>query len=122
MLRATTEVGARYSPDVIVCVPIAPDGSIDPRWGRAERVAVAKVEGDAILDWREFDVHWGTLHDSGPEGQHHARIATFLKENRVEAVIADHIGPPMQQMLSRMDIAVRLGASGDARASVVRAT
>jgi len=84
-------------------------------------VAVAEVRSGAIVQWREFDVRWDELHDEATEGGHHARIARFLEEHGVETVVADHMGPPMQQMLSRMGLAVRLGAVGDARAVVVLA-
>lgn len=104
-----------------VCVPVSADGLIDPRWGRADRVAVASVRPGAIESWEEFDVGWGRSHDDGPEGQHHARIARFLRDHAVEVVAADHMGPPMQVMLQKMGIVVRLGAAGQARAAVLRA-
>lgn len=104
---------------MIVCIPVTHDGQVGHGWGRAERVAVADVRGGEITKWDEFDVGWGTQHDAGPEGQHHARIATFLKEHQVEAVVASHMGPPMEQMLARMRIAVRLGAGGKARDAVL---
>jgi len=103
---------------MIVCIPVASDGRVDPRWGRAQRVAVARVNGGAIESWQEFDVGWGTLHDAGPEGQHHARIARFLQEHGVQSVVADHMGPGMTEMLAKMGIAVRLGAAGAAREAV----
>lgn len=99
---------------MIVCIPVTEEGFVDPGWGRADRVAVAKVTANAIDDWQEFDVGWGRLHDSGPEGGHHARIARFLTEHEVEAVIADHMGPPMEHMLGKMGIKVHLGAAGRA--------
>jgi len=61
-----------------VCVPITAEGQVDPRWGRADRVAVASVVDGEIADWQEFTVGWGTLHDEGTEGAHHARVARFL--------------------------------------------
>ena len=46
-----------------VCVPVTADGQVDPRWGRAGRVAVADVADDGqIRDWQEFVVGWGALH------------------------------------------------------------
>lgn len=102
---------------MIVCIPVDPDGAVDPRWGRAQRVAIATVDGGTITSWQEFDVGWGTLHDAGPEGQHHARIARFLEEHGVQRVVADHMGDGMRRMLASMDIAVRLGAAGPARAA-----
>ena len=51
---------------MIVCIPVTADGAVDPRWGRAQRVAIARVNGDAIESWEEFDVGWGTAHDAAP--------------------------------------------------------
>jgi hypothetical protein len=50
-----------------VCVPVTADGQVDPRWGRADRVAVAEVAGGEVRDWQEFTVAWGTFHDQGTE-------------------------------------------------------
>ncbi len=105
----------------IVCVPVATDGSIDPRWGRADRVAIAEVGDRGIEKWQEHEVGWGRLHDAGPEGQHHARVATFLREEKVRAVVAHHMGGGMEQMLTRMGIDMHLGASGNAKDAVTRA-
>ena len=33
---------------MIVCVPVDGGGAVDPRWGRAARVALASVVDDAI--------------------------------------------------------------------------
>jgi predicted Fe-Mo cluster-binding NifX family protein len=100
---------------MVVCVPVMADGQIDPRWGRAARVAIVDVEDGAVAGWREFDVGWDDLHDVGTEGAHHARVASFLREQGVQVVAAHHIGPAMVTMLGRMGLTVRLGASGDAR-------
>lgn len=104
-----------------VCVPVTQDGSIDPRWGRADRVAIAEVGDTGIDAWQEHEVGWGRLHDAGPEGQHHARVATFLRDHGVGVVVAHHMGGGMEQMLARMEIEVHLGASGNARDAVLRA-
>lgn len=98
-----------------VCVPITADGQVDPRWGRAERVAVADVTGDDVTDWQEHAVGWGTLHDQGTEGSHHARIARFLRDNQVQAVAVGHVGPGMERMLGTMEIRIVSGLAGDAR-------
>ena len=103
---------------MIVCVPVTPEGEIDPRWGRAARVAVARVEGGRITAWDEHQVAWDVLHDVGTEGGHHGRVATFLRDHGVEVVVAGHVGPPMVQMLDKMRILTRLGVAGDARAAV----
>ena len=104
-----------------VCVPVTPDGSVDPRWGRADRVAVAEVTAAGVGSWQEHDVGWGALRESGPEGTHHARIARFLLELDVEAVVANHMGAGMEHMLGKMGIAVHLGAAGPARDAVLAA-
>ncbi len=106
---------------MLVCVPVGEDGSVDPRWGRADRVATAEVGPDAVADWQEFDVGWGTLHDEGSERRHHARVARFLREHGVEMVVASHMGGGMVQMLDTMQIEVRLGASGQGREAVLEA-
>jgi predicted Fe-Mo cluster-binding NifX family protein len=106
---------------MIVCVPVEPDGSVGHSWGRAPRVAVARVESGDVADWQEYDVHWDSLHDEGTEGGHHARIARFLQDHGVQAIVAGHVGPGMLQMLPKMGVALRLGASGDARSAVLAA-
>ena len=70
---------------MVMCVPVMSDGQIDPRWGRA------------------------------------ARVASFLREQGVQVVVAHHIGPGMATMLGRMGLTVRLGASGDARQAALAA-
>jgi len=104
-----------------VCIPVTEDDQVDPRWGRADRVALAEFTGGQIDGWEEIAVGWGGLHDSAGEGDHHARIARFLREHGVEAVIAGHMGPPMQNMLARMRIEVHLGAGGPAREATLQA-
>ncbi len=101
-----------------VCVPVTGTGRVDPRWGRADRVAVAEVLDGAVRDWQEFAVSWGTLHDEGTEGSHHARIARFLRENRVDAVAAEHVGAGMQRMLDAMGVRLVTGLAGDAISAV----
>jgi predicted Fe-Mo cluster-binding NifX family protein len=107
---------------VIVCVPVKPSGEIDPRWGRAARVAIVEVQDGQLVRWEEHEVGWDTLHDEGTEGGHHARVARFLQEQHVEVVVAGHMGPPMAQMLERMGLEVHPGAVGDAGRAVLYAT
>lgn len=103
---------------MIVCAPVTTDGSIDPRWGRADWVAIAEVQNGKIQSWREIEVSWSRLHDEGTDGSHHARVVKFLKEHGVEAVVANHMGDGMTRMLHTMEIPVHLGAAGDARIAV----
>ncbi len=104
-----------------VCVPVTAEGLVDPRWGRADRVAIAEVAAGQVARWEEFNVQWGTLHDAGTEASHHARVVRFLRDYGVEAVAADHMGPGMMHIMERMGISVFLGAGGDARQAVMEA-
>jgi predicted Fe-Mo cluster-binding NifX family protein len=103
---------------ITVCVPVDADGSIGPRWGRADRVAIAEVDAGQVVSWAEIEVSWGTLHDEGTEGEHHARVVRFLREHDVGTVVAGHMGEGMRQTLAKMGLQVRLGFTGDARAAV----
>jgi predicted Fe-Mo cluster-binding NifX family protein len=106
--------------EIVVCVPVTLEGLLDPRWGRAGRVAVATVNQDGIDDWQEFDVGWDRLHDTGTGGSHHARVARFLLDHKVEAVAAHHMGAPMAHMLEKMGLTVQLGEAGNAREAAAR--
>lgn len=104
-----------------VCVPVTAGGQVDPRWGRADRVAVADIADGEVRDWQEFSVGWGSLHDQGTEGAHHARVARFLRDNLVQAIAVHHVGPGMQRMLDSMAIQVVAGLNGDPRTVAVAA-
>jgi predicted Fe-Mo cluster-binding NifX family protein len=104
---------------VIACVPITSDGQVDHRWGRADWIAVANVINGEIENWQGIEVSWSRMHDAGTPAQHHARVARFLRENHIEAVVADHVGEGMVRMLKTMGLPTFLGAEGDARAAVL---
>jgi predicted Fe-Mo cluster-binding NifX family protein len=104
----------------VVCVPVTAEGEVDRRWGKAERVALARVEDHALADWQVLEVGWDRSHDAGPEGQHHGRIVRFLRDHDVSVVVAGGMGPPMQHTLSRLGVRTVLGAQGDARSAVLR--
>lgn len=106
---------------VIVCIPVTDDGQTGPHWGRAPRVALATVSDDQITEWREMEVGWDTAHGQGTEGSHHARIARFLREHKVEVVVANQMGLGMTRMLTTMGIPTMFGAQGDARDAVTDA-
>jgi len=79
---------------------------------------VADLVDGELVTWREVEVSWSRLHDEGTPGSHHARVVRFLREERVEAVVAGHIGDGMIRMLDTMGLPVHLGAIGNAREAV----
>ena len=103
---------------MIVCAPVTSEGMIDPRWGRADWVAVADVVDGEIVSWRQIEVSWSRLHDEGTPGSHHARVVGFLRDQHVEAVVVNHMGDGMTRMLGTLGLPVHLGAAGDARTAV----
>ncbi|MCV2393547.1 hypothetical protein OEB99_04435 [Actinotalea sp. M2MS4P-6] len=104
---------------VVVCVPVTGDRQVDHSWGKATVVATATVRDGAVVSWTEDAVGWDVLHDEGPHGSHHGRIARFLLGKGAQAVAASHMGPPMVNMLGKMGLVVALGAQGSAEDAVV---
>jgi predicted Fe-Mo cluster-binding NifX family protein len=105
---------------MIVALPVMENGEVGGGWGRAQNVAVAAVGANAVERWEEFRVGWDELHDTGGEGQHHARIARFLMDHNVERVVTGHMGPGMVHMLGKMNISVVQNAFGDAKEAARR--
>ena len=87
---------------MMVCAPVTEEGMIDPRWGKADWVAVADVVDGEIVSWQEVEVSWSRLHDEGTPGSHHARVVTFLREHKIDAVVANHMGEGMVRTLATM--------------------
>ena len=106
---------------MIVAVAVTEGGEVDPRWGRAERVALADVTGGTVASWAVHDVGWAAGHDAATEARHHAAVARFLRQQHVEVVVAHHVGTGMRRMLDTMGVDVHLGAAGDARSAVLAA-
>lgn len=106
---------------MIIAVPVAADEEVDPRWGKAKNVALAKVEEGAITAWEVFDVGWDALHDQGEHGTHHGRIVRFLREHSVDAVVINHAGAPMMNTMAKMGLRIAIEATGPARQAVLRA-
>ncbi|MDO4411799.1 NifB/NifX family molybdenum-iron cluster-binding protein [Cutibacterium sp.] len=105
-----------------VMIPVRPDGSVEPRFGKAPMVAVAHVDDNGhITKWQTFDVEWDRLHDEGTEGSHHARIVRFLRDQKVAACVATHAGMGMQRTLAAMKIPLLAATLPDARESVEQA-
>jgi predicted Fe-Mo cluster-binding NifX family protein len=106
---------------MVVAVAIGEDAMVSGGWGRARQVAIAEVDhSGTIASWTVEPVRWDEWHDQGSEGSHHARVARFLLEHRVQRVICGHMGPGMQHMLQKMGIDVITGAHGPAREAVVQ--
>ena len=103
-------------------VPIADDGQIDPRFGKAVRMAVGTVADDGQLtDWQINEVGWDVLHDQGEHGQHHARIVRFLKENQIDRVVFAHIGQPMMHTIDKMGLQLVEAPIMDAKDAILQA-
>lgn len=106
---------------MIVVVPVAPDGQVGGHFGKAHLMAVANVQGGAVVDWRVEEVAWDVQHDLGTHGSHHARIVRFMVDNRVEAVCFIHMGPPMMNTLTKLGLTLLPITPGDAREQVAAA-
>ena len=106
---------------MIAVVPVTTQGLVDPRWGKAARVAVALVTGGEIVEWTEYDVGWDAVHDLGTEGSHHARVVRFLREHRITHVVVNHMGAPMVNTITKMGIAIVSAESVQAREAVALA-
>lgn len=106
---------------VVVCVPVDGDRNVDHSWGKATVIATVTVRDGAVAHWAQDEVGWDVLHDEGPHGSHHARIARFLLDKGAHAVAASHMGPPMVTMLGKMGLTVMLRAQGPAEAAALQA-
>ena len=105
--------------DLVICLPVGDDRQMAHSWGRAARVAIVRTRDGAITQWDEHAVAWDELHDAGTEGAHHARVVRFLRDEHVTTVIAQHMGPGMQNTLGKMGIDVHLGTSGSAEVAAL---
>ena len=104
-----------------IATPVDVEGQSSHSWGRAHWVAVAEVTDGVIASWQVHEVSWDDLHDTGTSGSHHARVVTFLKDQGIQAIVVDHVGDGMRQMLATMSIPLLPTTPGDAKASVVAA-
>jgi predicted Fe-Mo cluster-binding NifX family protein len=106
---------------MIVATPVTPDGQSAAAWGRAHWIGVADIADGEVRGWQIHEVAWDASHDEGTHGSHHARIVRFLKEQRVEAVVVDHMGAGMVRVMESMGIPLLPATPGDAHASVLAA-
>ena len=106
---------------MIVATPVTESGQSAAAWGKAHWIGVAGVENGAVTAWQVHEVGWDVSHDEGTHGSHHARIVRFLKEQAIETVVVDHMGPGMVQVMQTMKIARLPARPGDAQASILAA-
>jgi predicted Fe-Mo cluster-binding NifX family protein len=104
-----------------IATPVTASGESAAAWGKAHWIGVATVEDGAVTAWQVHEVAWDVSHDEGTHGSHHARIVRFLKEHDIAAVVVDHMGPGMVQVMQTMKIPVLPASPGDAQASVLAA-
>ena len=93
--------------------------------GRAQTIAVAEVKDGQIVSWQEEPVRWDLAHEQVESGavtggSHHARIVSFLREHKVDVVVAGHVGPPMMHTLELLGVRV-VTTTGSARQAVLDA-
>ena len=106
-----------------LAIVVTPDGNqIGGGLGKASHMAIATVEHGVITQWQVHHVEWDVLHDVGEHGSHHARIVRFMREHGVDRVVVAHAGPPMQNTLTKLGVALTLEAAGDAREAALAAT
>ena len=106
---------------MIIATPVTADGQSAAAWGKAHWIGVATLEDGAVTDWQVHEVAWDVSHDAGTHGSHHARIVRFLKDHAIAAVVVDHMGPGMVQVMETMGIPLLPASPGDAQASVLAA-
>ena len=106
---------------MIVATPVTVDGRTAHAWGKAHWLGVADVTGPRVTSWTIHEVGWDELHDAGTHGSHHARVVRFLKDQGVQAIVVDHVGPGMARLLERLGIPVLAATPGDARESILAA-
>ncbi len=109
---------------MIIAVPVTADGLVDPRWGKAQTIAIAKITTDPDVQielWEEHPVGWNVLHDQGAHGTHHARIVKFLKEHNVNAVVINHCGASIMNTMQKMGLVIAVEAVGPAKEVLIQA-
>ncbi len=91
---------------MVILATLADPETVGGGFGRADRVAVARLEDGGRFQVEEIEVGWGEKHDQHADGLHHAMIAKFLQEQAVDTVVTGHMGEGMQRMLGAMKIRV----------------
>ncbi|MCW5951111.1 MAG: hypothetical protein KIT69_02475 [Propionibacteriaceae bacterium] len=105
---------------MIIATPVTVDGRTASRWGKAHWIGVADVTGPRITSWTIHEVGWDDASLFG-RNRRHARIAHFLAEQEVGAVVVPAVGSRLAKLFDRLGIAVLPATPGDARESVLAA-
>ncbi len=105
----------------IICIPLNADGTIHDRLGKANTVAICKLEDGQVSDWTEHVVEWDTTYGVDVMGVHHPRIMRFMQDQKVDAVVADNVCDVIQRSLPNVGVTVHPGFTGDARSVVASA-
>lgn len=106
---------------MIVATPVTEDSQSASAWGKAHWIGVAGVIDGEVRSWQVHEVAWDESHDEGAHGSHHARIVRFVREQGITAVVVDHMGPGMVQVMLTMRIPLLPATPGDAKASILAA-
>ncbi|MGC8647831.1 MAG: NifB/NifX family molybdenum-iron cluster-binding protein [Candidatus Micrarchaeia archaeon] len=77
--------------------------------GRAPRVAIIHEKDGKVEKIEEIDVGWDKAHETEQEGLHHATVAKFIMQHKVNEIIASGAGPDMRKMLERLGMKIRIG-------------
>ena len=91
---------------MVILATLAGKDTVGGGFGRADRVAVARLQQSGGFQVEEIEVGWGEKHDHHADGLHHAMIAKFLQEQGVDTVVTGHMGDGMVRMLGSMKIRV----------------
>ncbi|MGC8670175.1 MAG: NifB/NifX family molybdenum-iron cluster-binding protein [Candidatus Micrarchaeia archaeon] len=76
--------------------------------GRAPRVEIIYIKNDKVEKINEIDVKWDESHEKEQEGLHHAAVAKFIMNNKINEVITAGAGPDMHRMLERLGVKIKL--------------
>lgn len=87
--------------------------------GAASSCRGRRITNGVIRDWRQITVDWMSSMVIPPRGPHHARVARFLRDNNVDAIAVDRIGPGMQRMLDWIGILRVITSPGPTSAIVL---
>ena len=87
-------------------------------WGRARVVAIVDISDGKVSGWQEDPVGWDTLHNSGTEGAHHARIVRWCRDNEITDVLVHHMGQGMVTTLTKLGLNLHQTNLPGARESV----